>query len=118
MDKIFIRNLRVEGILGIHDHEQRMPQTILINATIFTDIKEAARGDDILKTVNYSTLAKDIIRFIKASSYLTIEGLIEALAGEILKQGRVKKVRLRVEKPNAVAEADSVGVEIVRKKKF
>jgi FolB domain-containing protein len=56
MDKIFIRNLTVHGILGIHAHEQRNPQEIRISAIASTDIKSAALDDDINQTINYSTL--------------------------------------------------------------
>jgi len=116
MDTILIKNLRIEGILGIHPHERQTPQTILVSVRVSTDIRQAAQHDDILRTINYSTLSKDIIRFIKSSRYRTIEALIEALAEEVLKNDLAKDVWLRVEKPNAVAEADSVGVEITRSK--
>ena len=116
MDKIFITNLEVQGILGIHAHEQRAPQKILINVTVLTDVTQAAEHDDILRTVNYSTMMKEIIHFVETSHYYTIEALIEALAGEILKIERVQSVKLRIEKPQASARAESVGVEIVRNK--
>lgn len=114
MDKVFIDNLKVFGILGIHPHEQRTPQEIRISLTASTDISKAANNDDITQSVNYSTLAKNIIRFVETSHYLTIEALIEALASEILKNKRIAHVWLRVEKPDAVPQAHSVGVEITR----
>lgn len=114
MDKIFIKNLTVYGILGIHDHEQQNPQEIRISVIASTDIKAAAREDDIHQTVNYSTLAKGIARFIEAKPHLTIEALIEGLATEILQDDRIASIWLRVEKPNAVSAAESVGVEITR----
>lgn len=116
MDKVFIKNLRVYGILGIHPHEQRTPQEIRVSVAVTTDITKAAGNDDIRQSVNYSTLSKDVIKFIEDSNYLTIEALIEALAAEILTHERVTSVWLRIEKPNAVPKADSVGVEITRTK--
>jgi len=116
MDKVIINNLKVYGILGIHPHEQRTPQEIRVSVKASTDITAAADEDDILQSVNYSTLAKDIIRFIDSSHFLTIEALIEALSKEILKNDLVNEVWLRIEKPNAVSEAESVGVEITRSK--
>lgn len=116
MDKIFIENLQVQGILGIHPHEQRAPQKIRISVYVTTDITQAASDDDISKSVNYSTLTKDIIRFIKNSHFRTIEALIEALAKDILAKERVSQVWLRIEKPDAVPEAETVGVEITRTK--
>jgi 7,8-dihydroneopterin aldolase/epimerase/oxygenase len=114
MDKVFIKNLQVLGILGIHAHEQRTPQLIRISAAATTDIKAAAQADDIRQTVNYSTLAKRITAFIDANPCLTIEALIEALAAEILTDERIQTIWLRIEKPNAVPTAETVGVEINR----
>jgi len=114
MDKIFITNLAVAGLLGIHEHEQTTPQLIRISAVAATDIQQAAQNDDIRQTVNYSTLAKKIANYVQSKSHLTIEALIEALAAEILKDERIATIWLRVEKPNAVPAAESVGVEITR----
>jgi FolB domain-containing protein len=114
MDTVFIDRLRVFGILGIHPHEQETPQEIRISVRASTDISRAAENDEILDSVNYSTLAKEIIRFIDNNHYLTIEALIEALAAKILENERVEKVWLRVEKPTAVPNTNSVGVEISR----
>ncbi len=116
MDQIFIKNLQVQGILGIHSHEQRSPQSIRVSVTVSTDITQAAADDDISKTVNYSTLTKDINQFVKVSHFRTIEALIEALAKDILSKDRVASVWLRIEKPEAVPEAETVGVEITRTK--
>jgi dihydroneopterin aldolase len=114
MDKVFINNLQVLGILGIHAHEQRTPQPIRISAAATTDIKNAAQADDIRQTVNYSTLAKRITAFIDAHPSLTIEALIESLAADLLMDQRIQTIWLRIEKPNAVPAAETVGVEITR----
>ena len=116
MDKIFIKNLQVYGILGIHPREQRTPQKIRVSVEVSTDISEAAENDDVLKSVDYSVLSQEIIRFIDASHFLTIEALIEAMAENILENDLVSSVWIRIEKPNAVSEAESVGVEITRGK--
>jgi FolB domain-containing protein len=116
MDIIFIDNLQVQGILGVHLHEQRVPQNIIISAKVTTDITQAAESDDICKTINYSTLVKDIIHFIEEHHFLTVEALIEALAKKILLKDKVEKIWLRIEKPNAVPEAETVGIEITRSK--
>ncbi|HAF48451.1 MAG TPA: dihydroneopterin aldolase [Anaerolineaceae bacterium] len=116
MAKIFIQNLKVFGILGIHAHEQRKKQEIRVSVEIKTDIKEAAKGDDVNKTIDYSGLSDDIIQFIDDSNYGTIEALITALADRILENEKINSVWLKIEKPNAVPQADSVGVEIKRSK--
>lgn len=114
MDKIFIKNLRLSGILGIHHREQQTPQPILINAAILADIRKAAEEDDIHQTINYSTLADKITGLVQSSHYYTVEALISAIADMILQDNRIGEVWLRIEKPDAVDAAESVGVEITR----
>jgi dihydroneopterin aldolase len=116
MAKIFIDNLIVFGILGIHPHEQRKKQLIRVSVEVEADISEASKNDDVEKTIDYSALSEVIIQFIDESNYGTIEALIEALAKRILKDFNIESVWLRIEKPNAVPQADSVGVEIERMK--
>jgi len=116
MDKIFIKNLKVFGILGIHPHEQRKKQEIRVSVQVTADITEAAKGDNVKKTIDYSALSDDIIQFIDNSNFGTIESLITALANRILENYKVNSVWLKIEKPNAVPQADSVGVEITRSK--
>lgn len=114
MDTIFIDHLETSGILGIHPHEQREPQPIRISARIGVDISKAAEDDDINKSVNYSTLAKKIIEIIDQSHFYTVEALSQAIANEILTDERIQRLWLRIEKPNAVSKAESVGIEINR----
>ena len=116
MDKIIIKNLKTEGILGIHQREQDTPQPIQINVVMSVDTAKAAAEDDIHQTVNYSTIAKQIIQKVQTTHYYTVEALIAALADLVLENERVKKVWLRVEKTEAVTAAESVGVEITRKR--
>ena len=116
MDKIFIQNLKTIGILGIHPQEQKTPRDILVSVEISTDIARAAENDDIHATINYATLSNEIEEFISAHAFHTIEALAEALAGEILTNPLIKKIRLRVGKPGAVPNAEMVGVEITRRR--
>lgn len=114
MDKIFITNLKTYGILGVYPYEQRAPREIIISAEIFTDISEAAARDDISETIDYAALSNHIRAFIESNTFLTIEALIEALAADILLDSRIHSLHLRVEKPNAVPKAETVGIEIKR----
>ena len=40
MDKILITDLSARGIIGIHDWERQKPQEILINLTLFVDLRQ------------------------------------------------------------------------------
>jgi FolB domain-containing protein len=116
MDKIFITDLVARGIIGINDWERKNPQDILINIEISTDIREAAKKDDVSKSVNYRTVAKKVQAYAETAARLSVEALATDLARLCLDEPGAQKVRVRVEKPGAVRFSRSVGVEIERVK--
>ena len=118
MDKVFITNLRVRGILGIHDWERITSREIIINATMFIDTLPAAKSDNIADCVNYSDMAKKIRAHAESAARMTVEALANDLAEICLQESRVAKVILRVDKPGAVPEVDSVAVEVERAKQI
>ena len=58
MDIIYLRDLRIDTIIGIYDWERRMKQTIIIDLEMGTDIRRAANSDNIEDTLNYKAVAK------------------------------------------------------------
>jgi len=114
MDKVIIKNLLVRGIIGVNDWERKRPQDILINITLFTDTRRAAKTDDINDCVNYSTVSKKVQAHAETAERLTVEALANDLAEICLEDKGVQKVVIRIEKPGAVRFAESVGVEIER----
>ena len=116
MDKVFIKDLLVRGIIGIREWEREKEQDILINVTVYTDTPRAAETDDIEDCVDYSALAKKIQAHAQTAKRLTVEALANDLAKICLETQLVRKVVVRVEKPGAVRFAKSVGVEVERKR--
>ena len=114
MDKVFIKDLHVQGILGIHDWERVTPREIIVNVTLYTDTRRAARTDNISGCVDYSAMAKKIRAHAESAARMTVEALANDLAGLCLEEPRVRKVVVRVDKPGAVPETASVGVEVER----
>jgi FolB domain-containing protein len=114
MDKVFIKDLLVRGIIGINDWEREKIQDILINITVFTDTGTAAVSDDLADCVDYRALAKKAQSHAETAGRFTVEALANDIARICLEQKGVNKVIVRVEKPGAVRFAKSVGVEIER----
>ncbi|UCD97858.1 MAG: dihydroneopterin aldolase [Chloroflexota bacterium] len=117
MDEIFIKDLLVRGIIGINDWEREKPQDIIINITIFADLTQAGNTDDISYSVNYRTIAKKAQVQAENAERFTVEALAADIADLCLEEPGVIKVRVKVEKPNAVRFARSVGVEVERSRK-
>jgi FolB domain-containing protein len=113
-DKIEITDLRVRGVIGVNDWEREDEQDILVNLTLFVDLRAAGASDDLEDTVSYRTVSKAVSAHAKTHQPLTLEALAAQLAQLCLGYERVSRVRVRVEKPGAVRFARSVGVEIER----
>ena len=115
MDKIFIKDLMVRGVIGISERERAQPQDIVVNVTLYTENSKGGKTDNIEDCINYRTVAKAIIKHIQESARFTVEALAEDIASICLKTDSVNKAMVRVEKPGAVRFSRSVGVEIERK---
>ena len=115
MDRIRICDLLVRCILGINDSERREKQDVLINLTIYTDMRKAGKSDRIEDSVDYRALKKRVLAMAENSRFFLEEALADAVAELCLSQPRVLQVDVRVEKPNALRFARSVAVEITRK---
>jgi FolB domain-containing protein len=114
MDQVIIKDLSARGIIGINDWEREKPQEILINITLFADLRKAGESDNIDDCVNYRTVAKKVQAHAESAGRLTVEALAADIAKICLGEAGVEKVRVRVEKPGAVRFSGSVGVEIER----
>ncbi len=116
MDRILIRDLTARCIIGITPEERREKQEVLINLSIYTDLRAAARSDDFEDAVDYRKIKKIILNLVESSQYTLVESLASAVATVCLENPRVEEVKVRVEKPSALRFARSVGVELVRKR--
>jgi len=116
MDKVFIEKLRVQCIIGVDDNERKRPQDILVSITLHADTRRAAKTDKIADCVDYETLSREIRALAERARRFTVEALAEDVARLCLGRPGVRKARVRVEKPGAVRAAETVGVEIERRK--
>ena len=116
MDKVIIKDLHCRGIIRINGWEREKPQDILINITVYTDLRKAGETDDIEDCVNYRTLAKKAMRQAETAARYTVEALATDIAKLCLEEPGAARVLVRVEKPGAVRFSESVGVELERER--
>jgi dihydroneopterin aldolase len=114
MDIVYIRDLKIETIIGIYDWERQVKQTISLDLDMATDIKKAALSDHIDDTLNYKAVAKRLISFVEGSEFLLVETMAEKIASIVLDEFSVPWLRLRLSKPGAVRGSQDVGVIIER----
>ena len=57
-DSIFLRELRIDTVVGVWEWERKIRQTVSIDLEMGTDIRRAAKSDDLEDTLNYKKVAK------------------------------------------------------------
>jgi len=114
LDQVIIKDLLLRGIIGINDWEREKKQDILVNITLYADLKQAGESDRIDDCVNYRSITKQVISHVEGSSRFTIEALAADIARICVQTPGVVRARVRLEKPGALRFARSVGVDIVR----
>lgn len=115
VDRIQIKDLSVQGIIGINPDERVNRQEILVNVTMWADTRAAADSDEIADAVNYRTINKALITHIEQGEPMLVERLVAELATICLDADeRVREVEVTVEKPGALRHARSVGITIRR----
>ena len=113
-DTIFLRELKVETIVGIWDWERKIRQTVSIDLEMGADIRRAAETDHIDDTLNYKAVSKRVQQFVAESEFQLVETMAEKIAELVLSDFGVPWVQVRVSKPGAIRGATDVGVLIFR----
>ena len=114
MDKVFIKNLQVETIIGIFDWEREVRQVVSIDIEMEFDNKKAAKSDDIKDALDYKKIGKKVSSYVEKSKHKLVERLAEQIAKIILKEFPVSSVIISVMKPGAMRGSESVGIRITR----
>jgi len=112
--RVFISDLVVRGIIGVNESERRVPQAIVINLELFTDLSRPGASDDIADCIDYQRMAEKVAAHAETARRFTVEALAVDIARIGLAEPGVERVLVRVEKPGAVSSCRSVGVEIER----
>ena len=115
-DRIFLRGLTTECIIGFVDWERRVPQTVVIDLELPCDCERAARRDLVADTVDYKAVAKRVLGWVQASQFHLVESLAHGLALLLLAEFPLDWVRVSINKPGAIRHSSDVGVRIERRR--
>lgn len=114
MDLIFIRDLRIETLIGVYPEERQNRQTLLLDLELGADLRPAAASDRLDDTLNYQAVAHRVREFAIASRCQLVETLGEGIAELLRREFAVPWLRLTLRKFGAVPEASAVGITIIR----
>jgi len=118
MDRITISDLEVFAYHGLLKEENSLGQKFLVSADLYFDVSEAAKDDDISKSISYTNICREIDSFLKNNTFKLIETMADRLARHLLiKYDKLDGVCIRVKKPWApiLMTLDTVSVSVERK---
>lgn len=114
MDLIYVRNLKIDCIIGVFEWERRVRQTVAVDLDLAADVARAARTDRLEHTLDYKAIAQRLIDYVGQSQFRLVETLAERVAEIVLEEFAVTWVRVRINKRGALRHATDVGVVIER----
>ena len=114
---IFIKDFIIHEIIGIHDHEKTKKQKIKFNIVIDVNQNTLPNEKDLRSVINYENITKQLESLVKNKKYNFLESLAEDSFVEIFKDRRINSVKIKIEKPDAIKNAESVGIEVFKTRK-
>ncbi len=112
MAVIRIKNLLVRTIIGFNPEERVNRQDVIINLEIEVDVSRAISTDLPDEIYNYKAITKEIISFVSESKFNLLEKLTHEVLQLVMKDERVKRAKVEIDKPYALRFSESVSVEL------
>lgn len=110
LQRVFVRGLRLQAAIGVHAHEHGRTQPLLVDVDLDAELE---LDDRLASTINYETVVTAARKVIDAGHLQLVETFARRLADACLRDPRVRRVRVRVEKPKALPDAAAAGFELV-----
>ncbi|MFO0597634.1 MAG: dihydroneopterin aldolase [Myxococcaceae bacterium] len=121
LDRLSLRGMRFDCIVGLFDFERNTPQPVELDVTLHFDTREAAHQGRLAQTVDYSRLLGELRFILTASRFRLLESAAEAVAAWILAppsadcpRPQVQEVDVRLSKLVALSGAAVPTLEIRR----
>ena len=111
---VFIKDFIIQEIIGIHEHEKTKKQKIKFNIVVDVNQNTVPDEKDIKSIVDYEKITNKLENLAKNKKYNFLESLAEDSFKEIFEDKRINSVKIKIEKPDAIKNADSVGVEVLK----
>ena len=116
-DLILLTGIRAFGRHGVLAQERATGQDFVVDLALHVpSVAEAARTDDLARTVSYATVAQAVVDVVEGPPVDLIETLADRIAQVCLQDAKVHRVTVTVHKPQApipVPFAD-VAVQLTR----
>ncbi len=104
-DYVSVRDLAVRAVIGVHEWEREIEQTLLVSVDMAADVRKAAASDNLTDALDYSAVAATIAAVLREGKFRLIETAAERVADRLLADFRLTWLRLELRKPIPSAPA-------------
>jgi 7,8-dihydroneopterin aldolase/epimerase/oxygenase len=98
-DYVSIRDLTVTAVIGWHDWEREIEQTLIFSVDMDADVRRAAASDDLADALDYSAVAEVIAAVVREGKFRLIETAADHVADRLLASFPIGRLRLELRKP-------------------
>ena len=113
-DLIFLNDFIIDANIGVYKHEKIKSQPLRINIIAKVKNPKKINHDKLYSVVCYNQISKKIKKIIKSGHTILLEKLAEKIFQECFKNKRIQTMKIRLEKLDAIQEAESAGIEVER----
>ena len=113
-DLIFLNDFMIDANIGVYKHEKIKSQPLRINIIAKVKNPKKINDDKLYSVVCYNQISKKIKKIIKSGHTILLEKLAEKIFQECFKNKRIQTIKIRLEKLDAIEEAESAGIEVER----
>ena len=114
---VFIKDFIIDEIIGFYEHEKIKKQKIKFNIVLDVNQNSVPNERDIKSIVDYEKITNKLKNLTRSRKYNFLESLAEDSFKEIFDDKRINSVTIKIEKPEAIKNAKSVGVEVFKTRK-
>ena len=113
-DLIFLNDFMIDANIGVYKHEKIKSQPLRINIIAKVKNPKKINDDKLHSVVCYNQISKKIKKIIKSGHTILLEKLAEKIFQECFKNKRIQTMKIRLEKLDAIQDAESAGIEVER----
>ncbi|MCX8618660.1 dihydroneopterin aldolase [Gilliamella sp. B2923] len=113
-DRVLIEGLTLFTTIGVYQWEKTIKQKLILDLEMAWDNQPAGKTDDVSLCLDYFAVSQTITTFIQSNQFELIECVAERIAELVIEKFGVNWLRIKVSKPDAIANAGNVAVVIER----
>jgi len=114
MDIIFVRDIRLDTLIGAYEFERRHPLTLKLDIEIGRRREAVFTSHKVKDTIDYAAVVEVVKAVFASHAFHLLEPLAETIITQVLEKFDAHWARIELSKSGVLPSAGAVGVRIER----